>query len=306
MKRYLSLKPLVPWMTLKHPIAWDRVFSRPAPLEVEIGFGLGDYLVRKAQESPDRNFLGIDMGWVSVRRALRKIALAHIHNVRLIQTDARIAFERLFSENAVHAIYALFPCPWPKKKHIKHRLFSNRFLKLLNSRLVKDGKVLIVTDHQAFFEWMLSQISGTGFRSHNQNTPSRYDTKYEKKWLNLGQKRFYELNLIKDRHIPIPEKEDVTLLTHIVGQFDPEQFTPPTIRGEITVEFKETLYDPKRSKGMVRCVVMEDPFLQHVWIEIVKKEDGWHIRPAKGIGMVPTAGIQRALDAVREGIKEVP
>jgi hypothetical protein len=51
-------------------------------------------------------------------------------------------------------------------------------------------------------------------------------------------------------------------------------------------------------KGMVRSVVGEDSLVQDFWIEIVRKKKMWHIRPAKGCSIIPTAGIQRALDLV--------
>ena len=80
--------------------------------------------------------------------------------------------------------------------------------------------------------------------------------------------------------------------------FDPEHFKPLKSSGDIAVDFKDNLYDPKRELGMVRTVVGEDKLLQDFWIEIVKKENLWHIRPAKGCGIIPTAGIQKALDLV--------
>jgi hypothetical protein len=45
-------------------------------------------------------------------------------------------------------------------------------------------------------------------------------------------------------------------------------------------------------------VVGKDNLIQNFWIEIAKAEKHWHIRPAKGCGIIPTAGVQRALDLV--------
>ena len=89
------------------------------------------------------------------------------------------------------------------------------------------------------------------------------------------------------------------MITHCVDHFNPKNFKPINGRGGIMVDFKAFLYDPEQRKGMVRSVVGEDNLLQNFWIEIVELEDGWHIRPAKGCSMIPTAGVQRALDLVR-------
>jgi tRNA (guanine-N7-)-methyltransferase len=297
--KYLSLKPFILWKREKRPIEWQRVFGRSAGLEVEIGFGLGDFLVRRAREKPENDIVGIEVAWVLVRRALRKIAIAGVPNARVIRADARVCFERVFSEKSLGRAWALFPCPWPKKRHLKHRLFTHDFLKLLNSRLIDDGELLIVTDDQPYFDWILTQVSGTGFEPHTQSIPPRFLTKYERKWQGLGQQRFFELRLIKCRHIEITPKEEKEVITHCVDHFDPKTFKPINGRGGIMVDFREFLFDQEQRKGMVRSVVGEDDLLQNFWIEIVELEDGWHIRPAKGCSMIPTAGVQRALDLVR-------
>jgi len=296
----LSLQPFIPWMHSRRPIDWHQMFGRTAQLELEIGFGLGDFLVQKAQAHPEKNFVGIELRWVLVRRALRKTALAGVKNVRIVRADVRAAVDRIFLEMSLQSAYALFPCPWPKKRHIIHRLFSNAFLKALNSRMVHDGKLLIVTDACSYFKWILSQLPGTGFEANYKMVSPKFSTKYERKWYKSGQERFYELSLIKREHMKIPLKEDISLITHRASCFDPEHFQPSNTRGDISVEFKETLYDPKQKKGMVRSVVSEENLLQDFWIEIVKKETLWHIRPAKGCGFIPTAGLQKALDLIYE------
>jgi tRNA (guanine-N7-)-methyltransferase len=169
----------------------------------------------------------------------------------------------------------------------------------LNSRFIDEGELLIVTDDQPYSEWIQTQASGTGFEVHTQAVPPRFLTKYERKWQGLGQKRFFELRLVKRRHMEIRVKEETALRTHRVDHFDPKDFRPFNGQGRIMVDFREFLYDPDKRKGMVRSVVAEDNLLQNFWIEIVELEDGWHIRPAKGCGMVPTSGVQRALDLVR-------
>jgi tRNA (guanine-N7-)-methyltransferase len=297
--RYLSLKPFILWKREERPVEWQRVFGRAAGLEAEIGFGLGDFLTRRAREHPEKDIVGIEVNWVLVRRALRKIAIAGVKNARVLRADARVCFERVFPEKSLGRAWSLFPCPWPKKRHVKHRLFTHDFLKIINSRLIDDGELLIVTDDQPFFEWIQTQVSGTGFEARAQCIPPRFLTKYERKWQGLGQQRFFELRLVKRRHMEIGVKEEAALITHRIDHFDPKDFRPLNVKGEIMVDFREFLFDPEQRKGMIRSVVAEDNLLQNFWIEIIELEDGWHIRPAKGCSIIPTAGVQRALDLVR-------
>jgi tRNA (guanine-N7-)-methyltransferase len=292
--------PFIPWRAEERPVDWPKKFGRTGPLAVEVGFGLGDFLVREARAHPECDFVGIESGWVPLKRALRKIALAGVGNVRVVKLDARVALERMFAEETVDRAYSLFPCPWPKKRHAKNRLFSHDFLRLLNSRIKPGGDAFMVTDHPLFLDWVLSQVPGTGFSPGTGTVPPGFMTKYERKWQAMGQERFYRLTMIKREHIPIPSKEDARLITHRVHRFDPDRLRPIKMRGDIMVEIKEVLYDPQRLKGMVRTAVAEDGVLQDFWIEAVLIGDSWHIRPAKGCGMVPTAGVQRALDLIRD------
>ncbi len=299
MKRsYLSLQPYVPWTARGCPIDWTREFGRPADLVVEIGFGLGDFLVREARENAGRNFVGVELQWIPVRRALRKIALARVQNVRLVKAHAWVALERLFPEKAIASLYALFPCPWPRRSHMKHRLFSRPFLKLLNSRLKSGARALVVTDHRPYFEWVCQEAEGTGFDIQPLTAPARFQTKYERKWQALGQDRFFEIHLTKRRHLAHRVNEEVPLKIHHCPAFDPANFHPEPLSGDIVITFKEMLYDPKRRKAMVRAVVREDNLLQNFWIEVVEKAGIWQIQPARGCSILPTLGVQRALDAV--------
>lgn len=298
--RYLSLQPLLLWQHVERPIDWPQRFGRQAPLQVEIGFGNGEFLVRQAQEQPDSNFIGIEPAWASAQRCLRRLAQAQVRNVRLLLIDARIAIERLFAPQTLQRVYALFPCPWPKERHTKHRLFAQAFLATLNNRLVDAGEVQLVTDHAAYLSWVLEQVPATGFEPHWDPVPARFSTKYERKWQATGQQEFYDLRLRKSTSISRPLLKDVTLQTHRIAHFDPAGFVLQTRQGVSTVTCKDFLYDPRQRRGMVWVFVAEDSLTQDFWIEIVLHDANWAIRPARGCGIVPTVGVQEALDLVRD------
>jgi hypothetical protein len=123
-------------------------------------------------------------------------------------------------------------------------------------------------------------------------------------WCQTGQQEFYELHLQKTTHVTRPLIEDRTLQTHRIAHFQPAHLQLGTLHGAITVTCKEFLYDPQRQKGMVWVFVAEEGLTQDFWIEIVRREAGWVIRPARGCGMVPTVGVQCALDLVRDAAQQ--
>ena len=54
------------------PLNLDEALPARGPWEVEIGFGKGRYLLKRASESPDVRFLGVEMANAYYRLALRR------------------------------------------------------------------------------------------------------------------------------------------------------------------------------------------------------------------------------------------
>jgi len=301
MRQYF-LRPLVSYYHLDHPVDWHKQFSSKAlhPLEVEIGFGMGEILVNHSLNFPQRNFIGIEQIWERIYKTLQRVDKAEqiLDNVKILSIDARTAFERLFISESIDKIYSLFPCPWPKKKHIKHRLFSADFFKLLNNRLKPSGEIQIVTDAGYYFDWIVGQIEGAGFQFNTEKIKPRFDTKFERKWRNEGQEEFFEINLYKTEHKDVLVKEDVELKAYKVEQFDPKQFHFKDRYGEISIIFKELLFDADKQKGIVFLLVAEQELTQHIRVAIIKRKNGWRICKADGQNFFPTPGIVLAIELV--------
>jgi len=296
--------PIIPYHRIQRPVSWQEQFGRCAPLEVEIGSGLGEFLIRSALAHPRRDHVGIELNWERICKTLTRITAERqqdgLKNIRLLKIDARVAFERLFLPETIDGIYCLFPCPWPKKGHIKHRLFSNAFLQLLNSRLKRKGKVKIVTDFLPYREWILGEIEGSGFEVAANSVAARYDTKFERKWQKEGQREFYELNFTKTGSIAVPVREDTPLQAYQLKKFDPKRFYFQDQTGAISVIFKEILFDPLKQKAMVHVVASEEELTQHVWVTVMKKGKIWRVCKSDGQSVLPTPAVARAIELVYE------
>ncbi len=297
-KHYISLEPFLPWRQAERPVDWGARFGRAAPLELEIGFGNGERLVRRAREHPELNLVGLDISWPSARRCLRKIALAGLKNVLLVQADARVALRALFRQGSLRRVDSLFPCPWPADKHRGRRLFTAGFLRLLNSRLEVGGRFRMVTDHHRFFTWVRGQLGQgeSGFDASWRVRGPGLETKYERKWLGQGQRQFYEITLSKVRHLEVPDWEDEVLQAYHLESFDPEDFPCRDFPGPERVSFKNLVFDPQKRLGLLQTVVVEGDFQQAFWLEFRWQGAYWSLRPALGCGLVPTRGVRRALE----------
>lgn len=298
--RYISLAPLVDWRKESRPIDWQDVFGNSHPVVLEIGFGNGDFLVRRALKEAKTNFVGVEKEWQSVWRALRRITQNGLSNVRIIKTDARWAIHRLFGTAVFTEIYSLFPCPWPKKRHVPRRLFSSKCFKRLNNSLLNNGVLWVVTDDTLYAQWIIKQAEGIGFLIKKKILSPSFETKYEIKWVKRGIWNFQRLMFTKIFDTGIGPKEDISVRTYKVSFFNPDEFKPKSVLEDVIVNFKDFVYDPKKSRALVRTVVAEDDFVQDLWIEILQNKESWHIRPSPGCGWIPTIGVQKALDAAYE------
>ncbi len=311
MKDFLSFSnPLIFYDKIEQNLNWQEEFGRKAPLNVEIGFGMGEFLVRTALKNPSNDFVGIETDWERIHKTLKRIKREsteqkkELKNVRILKIDARIAFLFLFSSQAIDNIFCLFPCPWPKKEHIKYRLFTNDFLSLMNNRLVSKGQIQIVTDSFPFYEWILGEVKNSGFSVKTEKISPKFDTKYERKWQAGGQNEFYEIVLIKEKHIKVEEQKRVNLKAYKINNFNPDNFQFEDKTDAVSVILKDFVFDYKKERGTFLFVVAEDKLTQYFRVLIDKRKDGWQICRADGQNLFPTPGIEMALQLTFEAVEK--
>jgi len=302
---YVSLKPFLNHGQLDRPTNWSKVFANDHPVEVEIGFGNGEYLERISRQASEVNFVGFEQYCERIHRTLRKLSRTGLENVRVLRLDARAGLERYFEPRTIGRVHCLYPPPWPKKSDAKHRLFTTDFLRLVNSRLIDGGILKIVTDHRPYIDWIGENIGDTGFFVDLKNIQANYGTKFEKKWVSQGQNEFYELILTKISHIPIGLKEDAALQSYCIDHFNPDQFGFKDYSHEgIAVSFKEILYDPQKKVALVHVIACDGPLTQNIRIVVAHSAKGWRINLAEGSMLMPTQAVSQALECVYQAAKD--
>lgn len=139
---------------------WKNIFDNDRPIYIEIGMGKGDFIYQNACNYPDVNFIGIEKYPSVLAAAINKINQQDkkVTNLKLIRYDA-IELEKVFSEKEVKKIFLNFSDPWPKSRHAKRRLTSNKFLDVYRKILVNDGTIEFKTDNQGLFEYSLVSLN---------------------------------------------------------------------------------------------------------------------------------------------------
>ncbi len=182
---------------------WGDVFENENPMQLEIGFGNGKFLIEIAAREPGCNFVGMDFYHKGIRKVITRINKLQMKNTRIVYGDAREKISLLFKDESLDRIYINFPDPWPKKRHYKRRLIKPPFVDLVTRKLISGGEVHIATDNESyaleildFFEAeaQLKNKLGAGvFRGDRVDLPR---SKYENNFINAGDKIYY-LDFVK-------------------------------------------------------------------------------------------------------------
>ncbi len=269
---------------------------------LEVGIGGGEYLIEQAKMNPHRIYFGIDVAWESVKRALVKREKANLKNVFVLWGDAIEILYACFRPRSLSAIYSLFPCPWPKRRHTKNRLFLKSTLPYFNSRLMDGGQLQVVTDHRDFHDQMIEpkEWAESGFEVQSRVSPAIWGTKYQKKWQAQGQEDFYIVDFEKQQHYDLGWEEDSEVRKPMVKEWSADRFELVSLEGPVGVECKDFYFDAKKDVGHVYAIVSDQHLCQHCWVQIRPHRGEYQISVAPGCSIIPTKSIQQCLDHVAD------
>ena len=172
---------------------WCELFGNSNPVHIEIGMGKGRFIMELAGQNPGINYIGIERYSSVLLRGLQKRAGLTLPNIYFIRLDA-LGLSEVFGENEVERIYLNFSDPWPKDRHAKRRLTSERFLAVYDKILQQDGQIEFKTDNRDLFEYSLESIPAAGWQvswmtfdlHRSEVAASNVMTEYEIKFASEG------------------------------------------------------------------------------------------------------------------------
>jgi tRNA (guanine-N7-)-methyltransferase len=125
---------------------WPTVFGNDRPVEVEVGFGKGLFLLTAAHANPLTNYLGIEIVRKYQLYAATRLAKRELRNVRVACADARVFLRDRIAPESVQAVHVYFPDPWWKLRHHKRRVFTREFAEQCARVLRTGGELHVATD----------------------------------------------------------------------------------------------------------------------------------------------------------------
>ena len=199
-----ALQPF--WLDVPHPglvppdsprlapqpvVDWRAVFGNDHPVEIEVGFGKGLFLLQQGAARPDVNFLGIEIERKYALFTATRVAKRELRNVKIACTDARWFLRERVAESSVAAMHVYFPDPWWKTRHKKRKLFTREFAMECARVLRSAGRLHFATDVADYFAESIELLKAVPALCPLPEPPplgdGEYLTNFERKYRQEGR-----------------------------------------------------------------------------------------------------------------------
>jgi len=181
---------------------WERFFGNDKPIALEIGCGMGNFILEMAKRNRDTNFIGLERVKMVIVAGARKVREWNesakgdeaLDNVRFVLGEA-VMLGDLFDEGELSRIYINFCDPWMrKKKWAKRRLTHKNFLDVYRRLLNAQGELCLKTDSKELFEFSVNELIRCGWKiksltldlHKSEWAEGNVMTEYEKKFSEMG------------------------------------------------------------------------------------------------------------------------
>lgn len=170
------------------------LFHNTNPVELEVGFGKGAFLVEAGPANPRINYLGIEIDKGLQLYVANRLAKRQLATVKVMQGDAGKLLAQHLADGCLQALHVYFPDPWWKKKHRARRVFNESFASQAARVIQPQGYLYLATDVAEYFQVMMMIMNERSEfvaldvgREEAAEDPAKPATNFEKKARNEGR-----------------------------------------------------------------------------------------------------------------------
>ena len=167
------------------------IFSNENPVEMEIGCGKGSFIVQKAKQNPNVNYIAVELLENIIVMAAEQAKKENLSNVKFVNSGAEY-LPRYIKPDSISNIYLNFSPPFGKDGYESRRLTSGGFVDSYLKYLMAGGKIYQKTDDKDFFDYSFNKFKEKGFAVEDvsglikNKEIDNIETEYEKKFLSLN------------------------------------------------------------------------------------------------------------------------
>ena len=181
---------------------WNRYFNNDNKIRIEIGCGKGNFITELAKQNPNINYIGIEMFDSVLLRAIENQEEYKLSNLVFVRINA-LYLNDIFDKE-IDLIYLNFSDPWPKNRHHKRRLTSEKFLNVYDKIFTSNPNIAQKTDNEELFIYSIESLSNYGYKLKNITfdlhnsiySKENIETEYEKRFVSQN-KRIFKLEAYK-------------------------------------------------------------------------------------------------------------
>ncbi|MCC6867012.1 MAG: tRNA (guanosine(46)-N7)-methyltransferase TrmB [Ignavibacteria bacterium] len=141
---------------------WEDVYANGMhPDMLDIGCGLGRFLIEISLLNEDKNILGFELRHHAVEWIEKVIAGENLTNVKALWYSA-VNGLHFIKTGTIEKVFYFFPDPWVKKKHHKRRAFSAELLGEIHRVMKPDGEFYLMTDVPEVDEFQQETLNDFG------------------------------------------------------------------------------------------------------------------------------------------------
>jgi len=296
---------------MEQPIFNKESFSDFEKISVEIGFGNGENPVHLAVKDQNTLVVGIELSLSCIMKLLKKTSRLGLNNVRVLKGDARFILRECFDDGVIDSLFMNFPCPWPKKRHIKRRVTTSDFMDTVASVLKTGAFFEVVTDEYWYAQAIRDSVEGhkvLSVDSLEKNPGRKIRTKYERKWLEEG-KNIYLVRIQKEseHHIErIIQGAEIEMHCKLPGSEilakDLKQMKESgSSEGPVHFVFRNTYTDTEeRNIFLLECISTDEEFEQKFYFKVVNDSGGAMIKLDATTPVFRTPAVKKALNFLCE------
>ena len=269
------------------------LFKNENPLNVEIGFGNGDFLLYQAQKERSKNFIGFELESKSFSLVKRKLGDLGLNNVKIMRCNGTFAMDVLFEDESVENIFLCFPSPWFKEKNIKHAVVNKDFVDLISHKLMKGGSFELITDNYPYLAYSVELLDQSGFFRKGEvdiNSKREVVTYFERRWKRKGRTiygiKYFKTKGQDEKKESLYKKIDFPIATNMPHRCSIK-------RGKAILRILDvysSLYSPDI---FVEAIVGEIKYPQHAYFHLKKGKTHFFLYPFTSL--VPTEGVESSL-----------
>jgi tRNA (guanine-N7-)-methyltransferase len=131
-----------------------------APLDLEIGTGIGYYFHHHTLANPGRSLVGLEIRYKPLIQAIRRVVKSGATNSRMARYAGQNVAD-LFAEGELNDVIIHHPEPWSRPRKTKHRLCNRNLFNTLYKLQKPGSKIEFKTDSRMYFLWAMNELKQT-------------------------------------------------------------------------------------------------------------------------------------------------